>query len=198
MLFQCYFPLDSLSLTAHAVLLLCSARRQRHVCHVHSSPALLTCSFDQAKHWLPWWLCALGIQLQCRRHGRHGFTPWMEKIPWRRTWQSAPAFLPGKPHRQRNLAGYSPLNTRYMLRYNWQKLIKPSLVPGIIKNRTDWLVIIKVTKQHKIGKNTECKIKLPRGPMVSQSVIHQEQAMNTDLAGNVSFMRIQKCWIKNF
>lgn len=115
-----------------------------------------------------------------------------------RKWQSAPAFLPGKPHRQRNLAGYSPLNTRYMLRYNWQKLIKPSLVPGIIKNRTDWLVIIKVTKQHKIGKNTECKIKLPRGPMVSQSVIHQEQAMNTDLAGNVSFMRIQKCWIKNF
>ena len=38
------------------------------------------------------------------------------------------------------------LNRRCMLRYNWQELIKPRLVPGIIKNRTDWLVMIKVTK----------------------------------------------------
>ena len=30
------------------------------------------------------------------------------KIPWRRKWPSTPVFLPGKPHGQRNLAGYSP------------------------------------------------------------------------------------------
>ena len=24
---------------------------------------------------------------QCRRHKRHGFDPWVEKIPWRRAWQ---------------------------------------------------------------------------------------------------------------
>ena len=30
------------------------------------------------------------------------------KIPWRRKWQPTPAFLPGKSHGQRNLAGYSP------------------------------------------------------------------------------------------
>ena len=24
---------------------------------------------------------------QCRRHKRHGFNPWVGKIPWRRTWQ---------------------------------------------------------------------------------------------------------------
>ena len=30
------------------------------------------------------------------------------KIPWRRKWQPAPVFLPGKFHRQRSLAGYSP------------------------------------------------------------------------------------------
>ena len=41
---------------------------------------------------------------QCRRHG---FIPWVGKIPWRRKWQPTPVFLPGKSHRQRNLAGYS-------------------------------------------------------------------------------------------
>ena len=28
--------------------------------------------------------------------------------PWRRKWQPTPVFLPGKPHRQRSLIGYSP------------------------------------------------------------------------------------------
>ena len=32
---------------------------------------------------------------QCRRHKRHGFDPWVGKIPWRRAWQPTPAFLPG-------------------------------------------------------------------------------------------------------
>ena len=35
---------------------------------------------------------------QCRRCKRLGFDPWVRKIPWRRTWQSTPAFLPGEPH----------------------------------------------------------------------------------------------------
>ena len=34
--------------------------------------------------------------------------PWVRKIPWRREWQPTPVFLPGKPHGQRSLAGYSP------------------------------------------------------------------------------------------
>ena len=29
-------------------------------------------------------------------------------FPWRRKWQPAPVFLPGKSHGQRNLVGYSP------------------------------------------------------------------------------------------
>ena len=37
-----------------------------------------------------------------------GFNPWVGKIPWRREWQPTPAFLPGKSHGQRSLAGYSP------------------------------------------------------------------------------------------
>ena len=41
----------------------------------------------------------------CRRHG---FDPWVGRIPWRRKWQATPVFLPGKFHGQRKLVGYSP------------------------------------------------------------------------------------------
>ena len=39
---------------------------------------------------------------------RQGFSPWVGKIPWRRTWQPTPVFLPGESLGQRSLAGYSP------------------------------------------------------------------------------------------
>ena len=42
---------------------------------------------------------------QCRRHG---FDPWVGKIPWRRKWQPTPVFLPGKSPGQRNVVSYSP------------------------------------------------------------------------------------------
>ena len=32
----------------------------------------------------------------------------VEKIPWGRTWQPTPVFLPGESYGQRSLAGYSP------------------------------------------------------------------------------------------
>ena len=38
---------------------------------------------------------------------RRRFDPWVRKIPWRRTWQPTPVFLPGESHAQRSLAGYS-------------------------------------------------------------------------------------------
>ena len=34
------------------------------------------------------------ICLQCRNHRRHGFDPWVGKIPWRRAQQPTPVFLP--------------------------------------------------------------------------------------------------------
>ena len=37
-----------------------------------------------------------------------GLDPWIRKIPWRRKWQPALVFLPGKLHGQRSLAGYNP------------------------------------------------------------------------------------------
>ena len=45
---------------------------------------------------------------QFRRYKRHGLDPWLRKIPQRRAWQPIPVFLPGKPHGQRILEGYSP------------------------------------------------------------------------------------------
>ena len=43
----------------------------------------------------------------CRRPKRFFFRPWVGKIRWRRAWQSTPVFLPGEPHGQRSLVGYS-------------------------------------------------------------------------------------------
>ena len=57
---------------------------------------------------LPRWFSGKRICLQYRRHQRRGFDLWIGKIPWRREWQPTPVFLPGKSHRQRNPAGYSP------------------------------------------------------------------------------------------
>ena len=42
--------------------------------------------------------------LQC---WRPGCNPWVGKIPWRRTWQPIPVFLPGESHGLRSLAGYT-------------------------------------------------------------------------------------------
>ena len=54
---------------------------------------------------LPW--CFSGKESACQFR-RHGFTPWVEKILWRREWQPTLVFLPGKYHGQRSLVGYSP------------------------------------------------------------------------------------------
>ena len=46
--------------------------------------------------------------LQCRNCWRLRSDPWVGRIPWRRKWQPSTVLLPGKPHGQRSLAGYSP------------------------------------------------------------------------------------------
>ena len=66
--------------------------------------------WDQKSHspclqWAHSWLKWLRICLQCRRPR---FKLWIRKIRWRRKWQPTPVFLPGKSHRWRSLAGYSP------------------------------------------------------------------------------------------
>ena len=73
--------------------------------HKHTSNWLC---FERQLHVLlgfRWWFSRQRIGLQCRRHG---FDPWIWKIPWRREWQPTPVFLQGKSHGQRNLVVYSP------------------------------------------------------------------------------------------
>ena len=43
---------------------------------------------------------------------RSKFHLWVRKIPWRKARQPTPVFLPGEPHGQRSLAGYSPRGRR--------------------------------------------------------------------------------------
>ena len=56
---------------------------------------------------LPRWCSGKESTCQCRRCKGCSFNPWVGKIRWRRKWQPTPAFLPGKFHGQRSLAGYS-------------------------------------------------------------------------------------------
>ena len=44
-----------------------------------------------------------GPTWQCRRLKRHGFSPWVRKIPSRRKWQPTSLLLPGESHGQRSL-----------------------------------------------------------------------------------------------
>ena len=56
---------------------------------------------DQGRSW---WL--RGEESACQCSG-HGLDPGVKKSPWRRKWQPTPVFVPGKPHGQRSLVGYS-------------------------------------------------------------------------------------------
>ena len=52
----------------------------------------------QSKARLPRWLSGKESACQCRRCKRHGFDPWVAKIPWKRNWQPTPAFLRSEEH----------------------------------------------------------------------------------------------------
>ena len=58
-------------------------------------------------------------RLQCKKHG---FNPWVRKIPWRRKWQPTSVFLPGEFHGQRSLVGYSPWGYRESDTTEWLTL----------------------------------------------------------------------------
>ena len=54
---------------------------------------------------LPRWLSSKEPACQRRRHRRHGFNPWVGKIPWRRKQQPTLVFSPGESHGHRSLVG---------------------------------------------------------------------------------------------
>ena len=49
---------------------------------------------------------------QCTRGKKCRLDPWIEKIPWGKTWQPTPVFLLRESHGQRCLLGYSPLGCK--------------------------------------------------------------------------------------
>ena len=71
---------------------------------------------------------------------------WVGKIPWSRTWQPTPVFLPGESHGQRSLAGYSPWGHKESDMTEWLSLVQFSSVqPGRLLSirskrvRHDWV-----------------------------------------------------------
>ena len=44
----------------------------------------------------PRWHSSKEAAYQSRKWKRHGFDPWIGKIPWKRAWQPTTVFLPGK------------------------------------------------------------------------------------------------------
>ena len=60
----------------------------------------------------PRWLSSKEYACKAGAAGDGGFHPWVEKIPWRRAWQSTPVVLSGDYHGQRSLVGYSPWGSK--------------------------------------------------------------------------------------
>ena len=59
--------------------------------------------------------CFSGKESTCvQETGRQGFNAWVGKILWRKKWQPASVFLPGKFHGQRSLVVYSPWGCKDM------------------------------------------------------------------------------------
>ena len=93
-----------------------------------------------ASQVVQWWR----IRQQC---GRHGFDPWVGKIPWRRKWQFTLVFLPGKSQGQRRLAGHSPWDCiesdmtehgRIHPCSRWSSGSKSSVSPPLLVVRIPW------------------------------------------------------------
>ena len=81
-------------------LIIPSIKKTKKISSKSSKACCLVARASQMTQWQR-------ICLQCRRLKRHGFEPWLEKMPWRGEWQPTSAFLCGKSHIQRSLVGYS-------------------------------------------------------------------------------------------
>ena len=64
--------------------------------------------------WLPTWLSGEESTCQRRRCRRCRFSPWVGTTPWRRKWQPAPVFLPGKSRGQKEPVGHGPCSHRQL------------------------------------------------------------------------------------
>ena len=83
------------------------------------------------KPGLPWRLSGKQSACWCRRHG---FNPWVGKIPWKRKWQPTPVFLLGESHGQRSLAGYGPWGRKRVGHTEWLNNNSPKQI-----NKPNWI-----------------------------------------------------------
>ena len=63
---------------------------------------------NEKNQGLPQWLSGKESACNAGATGDVRSIPGSERFPPRSAWQLTPAFVPGKSHRQRSLAGYSP------------------------------------------------------------------------------------------
>ena len=84
-------------------------------------------SFRHTSRWLviyiqvsgvPRWLSDKEPTCQCGRHRRHGFDPWVGKIPWKNEWQPPPIFWPWEFHGQRCYSGLQSMGSK-RLGHGW-------------------------------------------------------------------------------
>ena len=52
---------------------------------------------------------------------KHGFNPWVGKIPWRRAWQPTPVFLPWESHLTGEPGGLQSMES-HRVRHDWSDL----------------------------------------------------------------------------
>ena len=78
------------------------------------------CLIHHLWHWSGFPGSSIGKESACQCR-RHGFDPWLGKIPWRRKWEPTPVFLPGKSHGQKSLVGYSPWGHKRVGHDLWTK-----------------------------------------------------------------------------
>ena len=52
---------------------------------------------QESRHGLPRGVSGKEPACQCRRHNRHGFDPWVGRIPWRRKWHPLQYSFLGNP-----------------------------------------------------------------------------------------------------
>ena len=69
---------------------------------------------------LAWYVSGKELACQC---WRCDFNSWVGNIRWGRKWQPTVAFLPGKYHGQRSLAGYSPWDRKQSYMTDWTTIV---------------------------------------------------------------------------
>ena len=83
---------------------------------------LLVCPLMHVLYLFPGGSSGKERACQCRAHKRHGFDPWVGKIPWRRAWQRTLVLLPEEFHGQRSLAGYKVSKVSRRVGHDWSDL----------------------------------------------------------------------------